>query len=60
LCAQTKVIADMATTMMKKAKILEDQAILQLFIMLEKLITTPKAHEYLLLQRGEELKRFQH
>jgi hypothetical protein len=60
LRAQTKVIADMATTTMKKAKILEDQVVFQLFIMPEKLITTPKSHEYLLLQRCEELERLQH
>ncbi len=60
LRAQTKVTIDMATAMMKKVEILKDQATLQLFIMLEKLITTPKGHEYLLLQRREELERLQH
>jgi hypothetical protein len=42
LCAEIKITADMATATTKKAKILENQATLQLFIMLEKLITTLK------------------
>jgi hypothetical protein len=37
-----------AVTIMEKAKIWEDQVILQLFTMLEKL-TTPKVYEFLLL-----------
>ncbi len=43
--------------MMNKAKVLEDQVDLQLFIMLKELITTPEAREYLLLWRHEELER---
>jgi hypothetical protein len=52
-----KYTADLAIGTMKKAKILEDRATFQSYVMLEKLITTPKACEYLLLQRHEELKR---
>jgi hypothetical protein len=48
----------MVKVMMNKAKILEYQVDLQLFTMLEGLITTPEAHEYLLLRRREELERF--
>jgi hypothetical protein len=44
----------MVELMMNKAEILEDQVDLQLFIMLKELITTPEAHEYLLLWRRED------
>jgi hypothetical protein len=47
----------MVKVMMNKAKVLEDQVDLQLFIMLKELITTPEAREYLLLWRREELER---
>ncbi len=39
----------MAITTMGKAKIWEDQVIIQLFTMPKKLIMTPKVYEYLLL-----------
>jgi hypothetical protein len=57
LHVQAKAIANMVVVMMKKAKNLEVQGAFQLFIMLEKLITTLEVCEYLLLRRPEELKR---
>ncbi len=60
LCVQVKTIVNMVTTVMKKEENLENQVALQLFIMLEKLITTPKTCEYLLLWRCKVLKKLRH
>jgi hypothetical protein len=49
----------MVVAMMKKAKILEDQIVFQLFTMLEGLITTLETREYLFFQKHEELERLQ-
>ncbi len=48
----------MVVVTMKKAKILEVQAVFQLFIMLEKLITTLEVCEYLLCGGMKSLKGF--
>jgi hypothetical protein len=56
----SKTIVDMVVAMRKKVEILENQVAFQLFTMLEKLITRPKTHEYLLLWRCEVLERLWH
>jgi hypothetical protein len=58
LHVQAKAIANMVVVTMKKAKILEVQAVFQLFIMLEKLITTLEVCEYLLCGGMKSLKGF--
>jgi len=57
LWAQAKATADMAAATYKKAKIMEEQSIMQLFTLPEESLQCEEAREYIKLRRIEELQK---
>lgn len=57
LWAQAKATADMAAATYKKARIMEEQSIMNLFTLPEETLVCEQAREYVKLRRIEELQK---
>lgn len=57
LWAQAKATADMAAATFKKAKIMEEQSIMNLFTLPDETLVCEEAREYVKLRRIEELQK---